>query len=97
MSRQGLKSPQESAPEIKSPVESFRVPSKEELRELREIPSDPQAEQEIINSIEEIYFRNDSFDAVNYELEKLPTVLNLQDLEEYRDKLKQQQAADLWE
>ncbi|XP_038653506.1 syndetin [Scyliorhinus canicula] len=93
MSRQGLKSPQESAPEIKSPVESFRVPSKEELRELREIPSDPQAEQEIINSIEEIYFRNDSFDAVNYELEKLPTVLNLQDLEEYRDKLKQQQAA----
>ncbi|XP_078093762.1 syndetin [Mustelus asterias] len=93
MSRQGLKSPQESVPEIKSPVENFRVPSKEELRELREIPSDPQEEQEIINSIEEIYFSNDSFDAVNHELEKLPSVLNLQDLEEYRDKLKQQQGA----
>ncbi|XP_041039661.1 syndetin isoform X2 [Carcharodon carcharias] len=93
MTRQGLKSPQESVLEIKSPVENFRIPSKEELRELREIPSDPQAEQEIINSIEEIYFSNDSFDAVNYELEKLPSILNLQDLEEYRDKLKQQQAA----
>uniref|UniRef100_UPI00398E3E47 syndetin n=1 Tax=Pristiophorus japonicus TaxID=55135 RepID=UPI00398E3E47 len=93
MARQGLKSPQESLPEVKSPVENFRIPSKEELRELRENPSDPQAEQEIINSIEEIYFSNDSFDVVKYELEKLPCVLNLQDLEEYRDKLKQQQAA----
>uniref|UniRef100_A0A4W3KCL9 VPS50 subunit of EARP/GARPII complex n=1 Tax=Callorhinchus milii TaxID=7868 RepID=A0A4W3KCL9_CALMI len=65
----------------------------EELRELREHPSDPQAEQEIINSIEEIYFSNDSFDVVQYELEKLPLTLNLQDLEEHRDKLKQQQAA----
>ncbi|XP_069769751.1 syndetin isoform X4 [Narcine bancroftii] len=92
MSRQGLKSPPESVPEIKSPVENFRIPSKEELRELRENPTDPQAEQEIINSIEEIYFNNDSFDVVEYELEKLPSVLGLQDLEEYRDKLKQQQA-----
>ncbi|XP_067860613.1 syndetin isoform X1 [Heptranchias perlo] len=93
MARQGLKSPQESVPEVKSPVENVRIPSKEELRELRENRSDPQAEQEIINSIEEIYFSNDSFDVVKYELEKLPSVLNLQDVEEYRDKLKQQQAA----
>uniref|UniRef100_A0A8C6XXH4 VPS50 subunit of EARP/GARPII complex n=1 Tax=Naja naja TaxID=35670 RepID=A0A8C6XXH4_NAJNA len=64
-----------------------------ELRELREQPTDPQAQQEIINSIEEIYFSNDSFDIVKYELEKLPAVLSLQELEEYRDKLKQQQAA----
>uniref|UniRef100_A0A7M4FA69 VPS50 subunit of EARP/GARPII complex n=1 Tax=Crocodylus porosus TaxID=8502 RepID=A0A7M4FA69_CROPO len=49
--------------------------------------------QEIINSIEEVYFSNDSFDIVKYELEKLPPVLSLQELEEYRDKLKQQQAA----
>uniref|UniRef100_A0ACB8FVG1 Syndetin n=1 Tax=Sphaerodactylus townsendi TaxID=933632 RepID=A0ACB8FVG1_9SAUR len=65
----------------------------EELRELREQPTDPQAQQEIINSIEEVYFSNDSFDVVKYELEKLPPVLSLQELEEYRDKLKQQQAA----
>ncbi|KAM4792316.1 syndetin isoform 4-T4 [Cyanocitta cristata] len=65
----------------------------EELRELHEEPTDPQAQQEIINSIEEVYFSNDSFDIVKYELERLPPVLSLQELEEYRDKLKQQQAA----
>lgn len=41
----------------------------EELRELHEEPPDPQAQQEIINSIEEVYFSNDSFDIVKYELE----------------------------
>uniref|UniRef100_M3ZEN3 VPS50 EARP/GARPII complex subunit n=1 Tax=Xiphophorus maculatus TaxID=8083 RepID=M3ZEN3_XIPMA len=75
----------------------FRVPvwgfSLEELRELRQQPIDPQAEQEIIDSIEEVYFSNDSFDMVRHELEKLPPELNLQELEEYRDKLKRQQAA----
>ncbi|XP_069372330.1 syndetin isoform X1 [Paralichthys olivaceus] len=92
MARQGLKSPQESMADL-SPVENLRIPSKEELRELREQSIDPQAEQEIINSIEEVYFSNDSFDMVQHELEKLPPELNLQDLEEYRDKLKRQQAA----
>ncbi|XP_010568604.1 PREDICTED: coiled-coil domain-containing protein 132 isoform X3 [Haliaeetus leucocephalus] len=92
MTRQGLRSPQESVHDL-SPIESFRIPSKEELRELREEPTDPQAQQEIINSIEEVYFSNDSFDIVKYELERLPPVLSLQELEEYRDKLKQQQAA----
>uniref|UniRef100_A0A7N6C4Z3 VPS50 EARP/GARPII complex subunit n=1 Tax=Anabas testudineus TaxID=64144 RepID=A0A7N6C4Z3_ANATE len=94
MARQGLKSPQESMAEL-SPVENLRIPSKEELRELREQPIDPQAEQEIIDSIEEVYFSNDSFDMVQHELEKLPPELNLQELEEYRDKLKRQQAAEL--
>uniref|UniRef100_A0A2K6V334 VPS50 subunit of EARP/GARPII complex n=1 Tax=Saimiri boliviensis boliviensis TaxID=39432 RepID=A0A2K6V334_SAIBB len=89
---EGLKSPQESLSDLGA-IESLRVPGKEEFRELREQPSDPQAEQELINSIEQVYFSADSFDIVKYELEKLPPVLNLQDLEEYRDKLKQQQAA----
>ncbi|XP_066483523.1 syndetin isoform X1 [Tiliqua scincoides] len=92
MTRQGLKSPQESIHDL-SPIENFRIPTKEELRELREQPTDPQAQQELINSIEEVYFSNDSFDIVKYELEKLPPSLSLQELEEYRDKLKQQQAA----
>ncbi|XP_056255112.1 syndetin isoform X4 [Seriola aureovittata] len=92
MARQGLKSPQESMADL-SPVENLRIPSKEELRELREQPIDPQAEQEIIDSIEEVYFSNDSFDMVQHELEKLPPELNLQELEEYRDKLKRQQSA----
>nr|XP_023667621.1 syndetin isoform X1 [Paramormyrops kingsleyae] len=92
MTRQGLKSPQESMTDL-SPVESARIPSKEELREMREQPADPQEEQDIINSIEEIYFSGDSFDMVQHELEKLPPELDLQELEEYRDKLKKQQAA----
>ncbi|XP_044918633.1 syndetin isoform X3 [Mustela putorius furo] len=92
MTRQGLKSPPESLSDLGA-IESLRVPGKEEFRELREQPSDPQAEQELINSIEQVYFSMDSFDIVKYELEKLPPVLNLQELEEYRDKLKQQQAA----
>ncbi|XP_048195990.1 syndetin isoform X1 [Perognathus longimembris pacificus] len=92
MTRQGLKSPPESLSDLGA-IESLRVPGKEEFRELREQPSDPQAEQELINSIEQVYFSADSFDIVKYELEKLPPILNLQELEEYRDKLKQQQAA----
>uniref|UniRef100_A0A146Z5K6 Coiled-coil domain-containing protein 132 n=1 Tax=Fundulus heteroclitus TaxID=8078 RepID=A0A146Z5K6_FUNHE len=92
MARQGLKSPQESMADL-SPVENLRIPSSEEMRELRQQPIDPQAEQEIIDSIEEVYFSNDSFDMVRHELEKLPPELNLQELEDYRDKLKKQQAA----
>uniref|UniRef100_A0A4W4H427 VPS50 EARP/GARPII complex subunit n=1 Tax=Electrophorus electricus TaxID=8005 RepID=A0A4W4H427_ELEEL len=69
--------------------------SQEELRELRDQAIDPQAEQELIDSIEEVYFSSDSFDMVQFELGKLPPDLNLQDLEEYRDKLKRQQAAEL--
>uniref|UniRef100_A0A3Q2ZCI7 VPS50 EARP/GARPII complex subunit n=1 Tax=Kryptolebias marmoratus TaxID=37003 RepID=A0A3Q2ZCI7_KRYMA len=76
---------------LKTP--SSKRPTAEELRELRQQPIDPQAEQEIINSIEEVYFSSDSFDMVRHELEKLPPELNLQELEEHRDKLKRQQAA----
>uniref|UniRef100_A0A8C6RR30 VPS50 EARP/GARPII complex subunit n=1 Tax=Nannospalax galili TaxID=1026970 RepID=A0A8C6RR30_NANGA len=90
--QKGLKSPPESLSDLGA-IESLRVPGKEEFRELREQPSDPQAEQELINSIEQVYFSADSFDIVKYELEKLPPILNLQELEEYRDRLKQQQAA----
>lgn len=43
--------------------------SQEELRELRQQPIDPQAEQEIIDGIEEVYYSDDSIDMVQYELE----------------------------
>ncbi|OXB57588.1 hypothetical protein ASZ78_008621 [Callipepla squamata] len=92
MTRQGLRSPQESVHDL-SPIENIRFPTKEELRESWEEPIDPQAQQEIISSIEGVYFSDDAFDIVKYELERLPPVLSLQELEEHRDKLKQQQAA----
>lgn len=51
------------------PSHSTLLHHQEELRELREQPIDPQAEQEIIDGIEEIYFSGDSFDMVQHELE----------------------------
>jgi uncharacterized protein YrrD len=54
---------------ISSIIVAFFSFLKEEFRELREQPSDPQAEQELINSIEQVYFSADSFDIVKYELE----------------------------
>uniref|UniRef100_A0A5F8GVT1 Vacuolar protein sorting-associated protein 54 N-terminal domain-containing protein n=1 Tax=Monodelphis domestica TaxID=13616 RepID=A0A5F8GVT1_MONDO len=81
------------SPSLVAASSSARVPGPEEARECREPPSDPHAQQEIIDSIEDVYFSTDSFDIVKYEMEKLPPVLNLQELEEYRDKLKEQQAA----
>uniref|UniRef100_A0A5F9C6L8 VPS50 subunit of EARP/GARPII complex n=1 Tax=Oryctolagus cuniculus TaxID=9986 RepID=A0A5F9C6L8_RABIT len=77
MTRQGLKSPPESLSDLGA-IENLRVPGKEEFRELREQPSDPQAEQELINSIEQVYFSADSFDIVKYELEELERVTSLQ-------------------
>ncbi|VFV28882.1 syndetin isoform X3 [Panthera pardus] len=76
MTRQGLKSPPENLSDLGA-IESLRVPGKEEFRELREQPSDPQAEQELINSIEQVYFSTDSFDIVKYELEVSKKVADL--------------------
>ncbi|XP_059900268.1 syndetin isoform X2 [Gadus macrocephalus] len=74
-------------------MEDPRFLCPEELRELREQPIDPQAEQEMIESIAEVYYSCDSFDMVKHELEKLPPELDLQELEDHRDTLKKQQAA----
>lgn len=49
-------------------------------------------DQEILESIEQIYYEVDSdFDPCRYELEKLPKVLNSKDIERYYKSLKQQQ------
>ncbi|XP_033120612.1 syndetin-like [Anneissia japonica] len=40
-------------------------------KEVREFPSDPLAEAEVINSIEQVYFSDETFDSSQYELEKL--------------------------
>uniref|UniRef100_S4RF16 Vacuolar protein sorting-associated protein 54 N-terminal domain-containing protein n=1 Tax=Petromyzon marinus TaxID=7757 RepID=S4RF16_PETMA len=60
--------------------------------ELPDTPCNPEAEQEVIDSIEKVYFDDEAFDPVRYELEKLPEVMQLAELEEYRDRLKRQQA-----
>ena len=48
-------------------------------------------DQEILESIEQIYYEADSdFDPCRYELEKLPKVLNSKEIERHYKKLKQQ-------
>lgn len=56
--------------------------------------SEPIPDQDILDSIEHIYFDTDSnFDPLRYELEKLPTILHPKELEKCYKKLKQQHQA----
>ncbi|XP_047136716.1 syndetin isoform X1 [Hydra vulgaris] len=57
---------------------------------LREFADDPTPDNEVIESIEKIYFSNMEFDASSYELEKLPEVLIEKDLDSYRNTLRRQ-------
>ncbi|XP_046842734.1 syndetin-like [Xenia sp. Carnegie-2017] len=60
----------------------------------REFENDPLSNEEIISSIEEVYFSEvDSFDASDYELQKLPEVLNINELDTYRNVLRRQAQA----
>ncbi|XP_061412069.1 syndetin isoform X1 [Lethenteron reissneri] len=89
MSRQVSKSFSENLSESALQHEPPKTPHKEELPDT---PCNPEAEQEVIDSIEKVYFDDEAFDPVRYELEKLPEVMQLAELEEYRDRLKRQQA-----
>lgn len=60
----------------------------------REFENDPLSNDEIISTIEEIYFHEvDSFDPSDHELKKLPEVLNKEELDEYRNVLRRQAQA----
>uniref|UniRef100_UPI00359015C9 syndetin isoform X2 n=1 Tax=Myxine glutinosa TaxID=7769 RepID=UPI00359015C9 len=89
MIRQASKNVPESTGESQTPSEVSRVVQKDGLRDT---PINPEAEQEIVDSIEKVYFNDESFDPVVHELEKLPQVLQLPMVEEYRDQLCRQQA-----
>ncbi|CAB4018770.1 Hypothetical predicted protein, partial [Paramuricea clavata] len=60
----------------------------------REFENDPLSNDEVISTIEEIYFHEvDSFDPSDHELKKLPEVLNKEELDEYRNVLRRQAQA----
>ncbi|XP_071949997.1 syndetin-like [Antedon mediterranea] len=61
-------------------------------KDTREIASDPLAEAEVINSIEDVYFNDDTFDSSLYELEKLKDdeKPSLYDINEDRTRLRSQ-------
>nr|XP_054767125.1 syndetin-like [Lytechinus pictus] len=92
LSRQGSSStsfedasPVEEQPPQPEPVQ--KVYTKED----REFSNDPVEEAEVIASIEEPYFTEDTFDCSNYELEKLTSEqLDLAAIDEDRNKLRRQ-------
>lgn len=69
--RQGTKSPTE-APEPSTAESEDPIILKEKEQPLK--ISDPQVEQQILNSIEQVYFTDESFDSSLYELKKLPEI-----------------------
>eukprot|EP00057_Strongylocentrotus_purpuratus_P008783 XP_011663257.1 PREDICTED: coiled-coil domain-containing protein 132 [Strongylocentrotus purpuratus] len=92
LSRQGSSS---TSFEDVSPVEEQPPPpedvQKVYTKEDREFSNDPVEEAEVIGSIEEQYFREDTFDCSNHELEKLTAEqLDLAAIDEDRNKLRRQ-------
>ncbi|XP_041478383.1 syndetin-like [Lytechinus variegatus] len=92
LSRQGSSS---TSFEDASPVEEQPPPpepvQKVYTKEDREFSNDPVEEAEVIASIEEQYFTEDTFDCSNYELEKLTSEqLDLAAIDEDRNKLRRQ-------
>ncbi|CAH1237851.1 VPS50 [Branchiostoma lanceolatum] len=64
--------------------------------EEREFPNDPLADQEAIDSIQEVYYSDDSWDPSKHELQKLkdgPEKLSLEDIDKDRNRLRRQLAA----
>ncbi|KAK6190358.1 hypothetical protein SNE40_002246 [Patella caerulea] len=55
-----------------------------------EQPSNPHEQEEIIETIEDIYYKDETVDTSQYELEKLPEVLNLGDIDGDRVRLRKQ-------
>ncbi|KAJ7369799.1 hypothetical protein OS493_036442 [Desmophyllum pertusum] len=58
--------------------------------DAREFQDDPRTDEEVLGSIKEIYFSDTSFDSSDHELHKLPEVLDLDDLDDYRNDLRRQ-------
>ncbi|XP_020609199.1 syndetin-like isoform X2 [Orbicella faveolata] len=58
--------------------------------DVREFQDDPRSDEEVLGSIKEIYFSDTSFDSSDYELHQLPEVLDLDELDDYRNDLRRQ-------
>lgn len=85
-------SPVSDTPSVPSPP-STPVEVVAKTKDEREFPNDPTTEAEVIASIEEYYFRDDSFDSSKYELEKIPDLLDqiqLSTIDEDRNRLRRQ-------
>ncbi|XP_058972812.1 syndetin [Pocillopora verrucosa] len=57
---------------------------------VQEFQDDPRSDEEVLGAIKDIYFKDSSFDSSDYELHQLPKVLDLDDLDDYRNDLRRQ-------
>ncbi|XP_043272712.1 syndetin isoform X2 [Venturia canescens] len=78
-------------PDLLNPIESQKSDeTKSEAGQSTE--SEAVTDQEILEAIETIYYRNDDkFDSCRHELEKLPEILDCREVEKYCKRLRQQQ------
>lgn len=60
---------------------------------INEYPNDPQADREVIESIETVYYNDETFDASEYELNKLPGTLEMIEINKDRERLRRQHQA----
>ncbi|XP_064613648.1 LOW QUALITY PROTEIN: syndetin-like [Liolophura sinensis] len=60
---------------------------------INEYPNDPQADREVIESIETVYYNDETFDASEYELNKLPETLEMVEINKDRERLRRQHQA----
>lgn len=80
---------------LRSPVEDSLI-SPEQLStdpavaKIKEQLRDPHVDQEILESIEETYYSSEDFDTSEYELQKLPETLDLQQIDADRGRLRGQ-------
>jgi len=59
----------------------------------RESPPDESCDQEVIKTIDDIYYSDADFDMIAYQLQSLPQTIDLNQMDEYRDYLRKQSYA----
>lgn len=78
-------------PDLLNPIESQKL-DEAQSEAGQSTESEAATDQEILEAIESIYYRNDDeFDSCRHELEKLPEILDCKEVEKYCKKLRQQQ------
>ena len=71
--------------------EAYAEAIPQNIKTLPEFAEDPTPDHMIMETIEPIYMNGETdFDASNYELQRLPDVLDERDLDEHRNKLRRQ-------
>ncbi|XP_076349286.1 vacuolar protein sorting 50 isoform X2 [Tachypleus tridentatus] len=91
VARQGSRSPCSPVEPVVSRNFVTEAAVVKEKDDYRESTINPQAEAEILQSIEGVYFNDDTFDACDYQLKKIPAELDLNQIIKDKEYLQKQQ------